>query len=276
MQVDLAGMELEARSLGGIETCIEVPLHKLAFDIGRCPDTALRRSTVLVTHAHIDHLAGLPWHAAMRALRGMSEPLYVVPPEIVPGLEALFAAWDQLDNGVLPHRLQPLAPGERHTLRRGLEVEPFRAPHRTVAQGYALIETRRSLRSELRGLPGEELGERRRRGEEVDEVEEIVQLAFTGDTRIEVVERSHLVREARRLVIECTFLDDAVPPADAARMGHVHLRQLAQVGELLEAEAILLTHFSARYRRRDILAALDRELSPELRARVQPLLPGAP
>ena len=274
MTVDLLGLQLKARSVGGIETCIEVPRFRLAFDIGRCPDSALKCETVLVTHAHIDHMAGLPWHAAMRQLRGMSPPTYVVPPAIVPGLEALFAAWAVLDNGRLDHELVPLPPGERLDLPRGLSVESFLSPHRAPTQGYALIERRRKLRAELVGLTSEQIQGRKRAGEVIHDEEDSVEVAFTGDAQIEVLDSSPLVRRARRLIIESTFLDDAVPPAEARRKGHIHLSQLAERASDLTNEAILLTHFSARYRAREIREALDRELPSELRARVQPLLTG--
>ena len=54
--VDLAGLEVGGISVGGIETCIEVPAYKLAFDIGRCPPSAASARQVLFTHSHIDHV----------------------------------------------------------------------------------------------------------------------------------------------------------------------------------------------------------------------------
>ena len=35
--MDLGGVNIEAISVGGLETCIQLPGAKLAFDIGRCP-----------------------------------------------------------------------------------------------------------------------------------------------------------------------------------------------------------------------------------------------
>ena len=77
----LAGHRIEGLSVGGVETCIDCPELKLAFDVGRCPDEAVNRPTILFTHAHMDHMGGVAWHAATRALRGLAPPTYVVPRE---------------------------------------------------------------------------------------------------------------------------------------------------------------------------------------------------
>ena len=70
----ILGNDLEAVSIGGLETCIELPAWGLCFDIGRCPPSAVRRERVFITHAHMDHAGGLAYHAAMRDLLGMKPP----------------------------------------------------------------------------------------------------------------------------------------------------------------------------------------------------------
>jgi ribonuclease Z len=96
-------------------------------------------------------------------------------------------------------------------------------------------------------------------------------MAFTGDTLPEVVERESVVREAKVLVMECTFIDDRVSVASARDSGHVHLFELAERAELFQNETILLTHFSARFTAEEIEKALDKHLPPGLRERVVPL-----
>ena len=67
---------------------------------------------------------------------------------------------------------------------------------------------------------------------------------------------------------------DAVSPEGARDFGHTHLDEICANAELFQNEAILLVHFSARYKRDDILAALHEKLPPSLRDRVTPLLEG--
>lgn len=57
------------------------------------------------------------------------------------------------------------------------------------------------------------------------------EVAFTGDTGAELLEQTapdHDLFNARLLIIECTFLDDAVDQAGARSRGHLHVRDIAQ------------------------------------------------
>ncbi len=271
-ELELAGIRLRALSIGGIETCIQLPELKVAFDVGRAPREVIACPTVLFTHAHIDHLGGAAYHAATRALLGMKPPTYVIPRANAADFERLFETWRALDRSELEHRTVALEPGEEHELPNKLVVRPFRAPHVVPAQGYALWSRRKKLRPEFRGLDGEELRRLREAGRELDLVIETPEVAFTGDTLIEAVEREEVVRRARLLILECTFVDATIGVAEARSRGHVHLDEIAERADLFENEAILLTHFSARHKAPDIAAALDAKLPSRLRARVTPLL----
>ena len=58
--------------------------------------------------------------------------------------------------------------------------------------------------------------------------------------------------------------------------GHTHLDDIIAAAALFRNEAILLCHFSARYRAADVTAALEAKLPPSLKGRVTPLLSGFP
>lgn len=269
----LAGIDIEAISVGGLETCIEVPGWGLCFDIGRCPSTAVRRERVLVTHAHMDHAGGLAYHAATRDLMGMKPPTYWVPRENHADFLALFDVWRRLDRSDLPCNIVPVGPGERVALDASCSFLPFRSPHRVHCQGYALIRRRPRLRADLVGQPQAEIRRRRLAGEAVSEDADVVELAFTGDTLIEVVEREPMVRTAKVLVMEVTFLDERVPVEACRGKGHVHLDEVIARADLFENEHILFTHLSQRYSAADAARILDRRLPASLRARVTLLPP---
>lgn len=273
--MQLAGIEVEAISIGGMETCIELPGYDLCFDIGRCPQSAIRRSRVLLTHTHMDHAGGLPAHAATRDLMGLSPPTVYCPRENEADLHDMIEAWRRLDKSRIPLEIVPCGPGDRLRINGAVTATPFRSPHRTTCQGYALRRTTRRLRAELVGLPEPEVRRRRLAGEVVSEEVEAVEVVFSGDAMIEIVEREEAVRTARLLILECTFLDDRVPVHKARGSGHIHLDELIERAELFQNHAILLTHFSARYSRTEIQQILDARLPAGLRERVTPLLPRA-
>lgn len=274
-ELELAGIPLRAISAGGIETFIDLPGFKVAFDIGRCPPEAVARQTVLFTHPHIDHMGGVAYHAATRALQNMAPPTYVVPRVMVEAFEQLFAAWRRLDHSELQHVTVPLAPGEEYVLNERRVVRPFRALHTVPAQGYAIWSRTQKLKPEYRALPQAEIRRLRvDQGVEVTELVETPEVAFSGDTRIEIVEREEVVRRARLLVLETTFLDDRVDVEECRAKGHVHLDEVIARAELFQNEALLLTHFSRRYTPREIQEILAARLPACLQGRVTPLLAG--
>jgi ribonuclease Z len=270
----VAGIRIEGISIAGIETCIDLPQWKIAFDIGRVPDVVVPRATILFTHAHMDHMGGVAWHCATRALRGLAPPTYVVGPENADAFRDLFEVWRRLDRSKLPCNIVVMGPGDELPLGPRRIARAFRSVHRAPCQGYAIVEKRTKLAARLAGLSQEEIDAARVVGETIVEESESVALAFCGDTSIEVVEQQALVRDARVLVLECTFLDERVSPASAREMGHVHLDDLIERADLFQNEAILLTHLSARYRSDEVVSILARRLPAGLRERVVPFLPG--
>lgn len=249
MKVDLDGWQVRGTSVGGLETCLELPQIKVAFDLGRCAGSTVGCHTVLFTHAHADHMGAVALHAARRALRRAEPPHYVVPRENAEDFAELLEVWRRLDRSELPCEVTAAGPGDEVRLRRDLVARVFRSPHRAPCQGYHLFSERRKLRAELAEAGPEEIRRRREAGEEVTRLERVSELAFCGDTRFDVVTREAHLREARRLMLECTFLDERVTVEQAREMGHVHLHEVAAGAELLRGVgALLLTHVSARYR----------------------------
>jgi ribonuclease Z len=267
--LQLGGQEIVATSVGGRETCIELPGWKLCFDIGRCPDTAIRRERVLLTHAHIDHAGGLATHAAMRDMLGMRPPTWYVPSANAGDIEALLATWRRLDRSDVPATVVGCDPGDRIDLGGSCAALPFRVPHRIVTQGYALVRTRQRLLPALTGAAPSEIRARRAAGLPVSEPEDRVEVAFCGDTRAEVLDREPLVAAAQVLILECTFYDARVPAELARAKGHVHLDDLVGRADRIANPHVLLTHASARYTREEILRVLDARLPRELRERVE-------
>ena len=270
--VDLAGLEIQAVSVAGVETCIEVPAWKLCFDIGKCPDSATRWPTVLFTHGHADHLGGVVHHVGTRGMRHQSPPRYLMPSEYVEAFGDLMAAWRRLDHAELACTVVPVQPGDAIDLGRGRTARVFRSVHRVPTCGYAIESARRRLRPEWEGVPGPEIAAARQEGKEVTVSEPLLELVFCGDTTIDVVRREPMVRTARRLVLECTFLDDDVSLEWARKSGHIHIQNIADHADAFENEAILLTHFSQRYAPQAIERLVRRRLPRSLSERIQVLV----
>ena len=283
----LAGYKLEGVSVGGQETCLVFPQLKLAFDAGRCPQRCVYADTMCVTHTHMDHVGGAGFYVATRQLISLPPPTLVLPAERVRAFEAFMDAMRELDDAAArePHTRAPRAPPEwcaEHRIGKTLVVRAFRTTHPVPSQGYVAYSRKEKLLDEFRHLGGAEIGERRRRGERVTRTVEVPEVAFTGDTAADWIDRaadgSDAVAadalRAKLLICECTFVDDRCTPEDARAYGHTHVDELVERAAAFENESILLIHFSARYKADEIDAALAERLPPGLRERVTPLLVG--
>jgi ribonuclease Z len=264
-------LPLSGVSVAGIETAIEVPSLGVVFDMGRCSRTAVNHPVVLVSHGHLDHVGAITQHAARRALMKMSEGVYLVPRVLVAAVERIFNAAGELDGNPIPHRVVPIEPGGDFALGTTRFVRPFPTFHRVPSQGYTVWERRHRLRSEFRGRRGEELGRLRAEGVAIDEPHDVPILSFTGDTRVEALERVPELASAVTLILETSFLDARVSVGDAREMGHVHLDEVLERHELFAQRDIVFSHFSARYMPEEVQQILDSRLPETLRGRVRAL-----
>jgi ribonuclease Z len=266
-----AGIEISGVSIAGHESFYEVPAFRCLLEFGRAPDPTLAYQTICLSHGHLDHAAGIAHHASRRRLTGLPPARVFAPEEAVPDLQALLAACERLEAIDYGVRVLAARPGERVLLRNDLEVEFLPGRHRVPSVGYLFSEVRRKLKDEFAGRTGEEIAELRRGGVEVTRREEIPLLAYSGDCGPAIFESSPQLFRARALLIECSFL----APEDLARAHayeHLHLSDFLEHADRFENEAIVLTHFSMRYRPEEIRAAL-RDLPPALAGRVVLFLP---
>lgn len=275
LRVELGGQTIQALSVGGIETCFQLSGFDCNLDIGRCPPGAIGMSRLLLTHAHMDHAAGLPYYVSMRAMQRLPAPRIYCPAEVRAHLQEILDGWARLDSDADRCSLVGVKPGDPIPLGGGRHAVAFRAPHRVAAVGYLLYSSRRKLKPELRGLDGPRLGALRRAGQPLHDVKESLELCFCGDTSAEVIDLVPEVTQARLLLLECTFIGDRPGRTWAGRGGHVHLDDIADRADRFENEAIVLTHFSRRYPPEDIIASVRRRLPAALRERVHLLLEDA-
>jgi ribonuclease Z len=262
-------MKFEGTSVAGIETCIEVPSLRLVLDMGRCTRGAVQHPLVLLSHGHLDHMGAVAQHAARRAMMHMGESIYVAPRAVASALEELFNAAGRLDGQVIPRRVVPLGPGEEFQIAKNRWVRPFETYHRVPSQGYTVWERRHRLRSEFHGLPGARLGELRKTGVNIEESQDVALLSFTGDTRIEVLERTPELQHTETLVMETTFLDARIDVEGARSTGHIHLDEVLQRVPLLPRTEVVMSHFSARYADEEVRRIVSERLPDELRGIVR-------
>jgi ribonuclease Z len=211
-------------------------------------------STILLSHAHADHIAGLPGILFQIAHSGRTEPVTVYgsqwTTEVVSALLTIV--------GLLPYELRvvELEGGESIALPGGLTLRTLALRHRLSCLAYAIEVARRPEfdpeRARLLGVPLEHW-RRLQDGETVAGIrpEQVLgparrglKLSLITDTRY-FDGLAEFVANSDLLICESMYADD--DDEDQAReRGHMTIRQATSVAAKAGARALWLTHFSPR------------------------------
>jgi ribonuclease Z len=243
----------------------------LMFDCGEGTQRQMMRygvsfalDDIFFTHLHGDHVIGVIGLFRTLALQGRKETMRLWGPKGTKRMlrEAVHFGVDRIG---FPMDIIELEPDDR-VARAGYEIVPFAASHRgTTALGYALVEEERrgrfnpDLAREL-GIPEGPLWGQIHRGLAVTlgdgrtiEPSLLVgaprpgrRVAITGDTR-PCAATVDAARGADLLVHEATFGNEEAERA--VETGHSTAREAALVARDAGVDALVLTHFSARYSR---------------------------
>jgi ribonuclease Z len=265
-------LTIEGRSRAGHETYFRVRELGIALDIGRGPDLVIPLQHVFVTHAHLDHAAGIPFYAGQRRLQQLDGGTIYVPAEAADDVRALLAIQERLTGATFDVEVRGVAPGEEIRFGRTRAVRGHAAPHRVAARGYEFFEIRHHLRDEYAGRERDDILQLRRDGVQVDEQYRCPILFYTGDTDRGILETCDALYKAEVLMIECSFIADGHQER-AAKYRHIHIDDIADFAERFENQAIVLTHFSRRYSRDEIRDGVRRRVPHVLRDRIRLALP---
>lgn len=271
----IEGYPIEGLSIAGHETCVIFPSLSLAFDIGKCPQRAVSQEFLFISHAHMDHIGGLPMYVATRGLYRMKPPTIIVPKVIKENVEKLFEVHRSMDQSELEHTLIGLDVGEEFCLRNDMKVKAFKTYHRIPSQGYIVYAVKQKLKQEYCGLPGNEIKNLKSSGVEITDTITTPEIAFTGDTMSDFIidSTNSDVLKAKILVMEATYVDSLVTVEHARDYGHIHMSEIINYASRFENKVILLIHFSARYQLNAIKDAVS-ALLPPLAGRVFALTEG--
>ena len=263
---------LEGRSRAGHETVFRIRDLGVALDIGRCPDMVVPMQHVFITHAHLDHAAGIPFYAGQRRLQQLDGGTVYVPAEAADDVRELLRIQEKLTGAEFEISVHGVADGDEVRFGRTHIVRGHDVPHRVAARGYEFLERRHRLREEFAGASRDEIARLRSERVQVDEEYRCPILFYTGDTDRGLLEKSTAVFKAEVLMIECSFLADGHQDR-AAKYRHIHIDDIADFADRFENQLIILTHFSRRYSREEIRDAARRRLPAMLHERVRLALP---
>lgn len=240
--------------------------YKVLFDVGDGAAAHLgskcgRVQHVFFTHADRDHLGGLIQFNQIAA-QSPEPPSYYYPKDSgsFPALKDFLERFDPYLNS---SGWTPVNAGVSIEIGKNLSVEIGENDHiahasrgdggQTKSLDFSLVETRRKLRAAYVGLQGAEIARLRtdKGDEHITEPTTRRLFGFSGDTPRFDVERW---QGTEVLVHEATFI-----APDTGDRGHSELGEVISAAARLDLKALILSHFSSRYKADVIRAAIHRE-----------------
>ena len=270
-KLNLGAYHVVGYSVAGEESVVQIPELNVCFDIGRAPYFALTSDVVCITHAHMDHLAGLGYYLSQRYFQGMQPGTVLLPREIERGVDNLLRCWRDVERQGTPYTLVPMSAGQLYEVRRDFGIRAYQTHHGGPSLGYGLISIREKLKPELLGIPGPELVAMKKAGQEIQYRVEVPLVVYLGDTTLGPVFDEPDVRAAQTLITECTFYDPEHRTKSKAGR-HLHVDQFAQVVPTLNNQHIVITHLTRRTGIRRAKHLMRKKIGDEAMKRVEFLM----
>ncbi|MSR18230.1 MAG: hypothetical protein EXS00_03515 [Phycisphaerales bacterium] len=238
-------LRVQGISVAGEQSVVIVPEFDVSFDIGLCPRSAISANLVALTHAHMDHVAALPYWFSQRFFQNMQPSVCLCHPELVEPLRAMMRSWVDLERQRTPHEIVGVSPDSDYRVRNNIYIKAIEVSHGVPALGYVLFERRAKLCDEFVGFPQEKLRELKLSGQEISRQLDVPLVAYTGDTEPGPFLFRPEFANARVVITECTFFEPE--HRDRARTGkHIHVDDLCSLLRVWTAEHVVVTHISRR------------------------------
>lgn len=260
-------------SLGGVYTTVQVPELDSVFDCGLAPRSFAATKRLFLSHGHADHIGGLVALLGARALSGSKVPLKLyLPKDIESDVSQMLEAASRLQRFPWELELVPMEAGQTRHLGGDLYVGAHRCFHPVPCLAYVIRRRVSKLRDEFKHLPGPEIADRRKAGDEILRTEDRPLCGYATDTLVSVLDHAPELYQAEVLILECTFLDQR-KSLETARAGcHIHIDELAERASEFANSHIVLMHVSQIYRPDEVSELVQARL-PTLADRIVNLVP---
>jgi len=268
-------MDIIGYSVAGEETVVAMPQLDVCFDVGKAPDQIIPINNVLLTHGHMDHAAGLAYYLSQRNFCGISAGTILAPDNLLPPMRQIIDAWSKLDGNRIPAKLVGVKPGDEYKIKPNLIARVFPTKHSKGSVGFTVIEKRKKLKAEYKGLTGPQIVELKKQGIEIDYPLEFPIVTYLGDTQYVDFSQLKYIAESKILIAECTFYEDE--HTTRAKAGkHMHVDELATLLNNLNNEHIIITHTTQRTPMHEIRKILKNALPKKIYDKITILMAKRP
>ena len=247
LQLSVGGLTLLGTSVGARATAFALPELGVALDLGRLTPMLAAQPVVLLSHGHLDHLAGVLAYLNVRARFHEGEATAVFgPPEVMGPLRQALALMPGMESVRKRTRLEDLLrdadPAVEVRLRGG-RARPFPVDHSVPTFGWTLW-TGRNQRPAL---------------------------VYGADGSVDPFRAAPELLDAAVAIVECSCPEPN--RRIAARLAkHAHVRDWVELAPVLACDTLVLAHLPELPPAE--LEALVRPLSLVFRGRLVVWAPG--
>ena len=260
--IKIDDLEIIGYSVAGEETVVAIPQLDVCFDIGKAPDQVIPINHVLLTHGHMDHTAGFAYYLSQRNFCGIAAGTIVAPKNLLKPIKEIINSFSRLDGNEIPANIVGVKPGDEHQIKPNLFARVFPTKHSNGSVGYCIIEKRKKLKTEYRGLTGQQIVELKKQGIEIDYPIDIPIATYLGDTQYVDFSQLKYIAESKILIAECTFYEDEhIGRAEAGK--HMHINEFAKLLDKMQNEHIIITHTTQRTSMHEIRKILKNAIPKE-------------
>lgn len=251
-------------------TMFYIPELNISLDIGM--ETEQHPSHIFISHAHCDHTKSLVNYV----LDKNDSPILIIPKPSVSKINEMILShqkstkhkknedvkihWKIIESTILEEsNIQNFLPNILKIKNIKFKIELFKCTHTIPTIGYGFIEQRTKLDDKFIGASQEVICEAVKKGLNVSKIENIHHFCYLLDTTHHVF---YLNKECTipnpnlekygTIIVECTFLyDDDLKQAKKTK--HMHWLNLKLYVESHPNINFILTHFSIKYKPKDII-----------------------
>lgn len=260
---------IEGYSRAMVQSVWRVPQWDVGFDLGAVPWNFIATPTWFVTHAHLDHLAGLPSLISRRTIMDLPRPTVIYLPEVVvDDVWAMLKTWEKLDRGPQNCTIHGLHPGDEVEISRDHLMSCFPTRHPVPSLGYVVWDRRHKLKPEFQGMSGEQIRDLKLQGVAITHEVRTPLLCYTGDTSPAGLDENPITYEARILITEMSFVRVNHPREKIHSFGHMHIDDFIERAERFQNELVIVAHVSSRYEIEESREAVAQFVPEHLRKRL--------
>lgn len=248
LELSFNQFKIIGRSIAGVETVYSIPQWNLTMDTGRAPHFAFGNDYLALSHWHLDHAGGVAYYLGLRCLNALVPVHIIVPDAKLAEAKTYLQELKTVSEVNIQYELHSAK--DRITLKNNLFIESIPSYHSTVSTGYGIMQKKHVLKEEFRGKSEDEIIRAKQSGKKVDVEEEIMLLAYSGDSRSEFFETR--ATQAKVLLMECSFFSEDGNYEKIRDYGHTHLKDWVRYADQIQNETVIMTHTSQRYTKKEI------------------------